>query len=210
MTVNCPSGHSSATTDYCDQCGAPIAAAPEPARTLTDAVEDVHTSTSIVQEPCPDCGAHRAGDDRFCEECGHDFLAAAGTPNTAWEVVIQADRSYFERFAMARLSFPAQRPERRIALEGDEVRIGRSRAGSRESIPEIDLAGPAEDPGVSRLHAALVRHEEGAWAIRDLGSTNGTTVNDDPKAVGTDASVPLAEGDRVHLGVWTTITLRRR
>jgi pSer/pThr/pTyr-binding forkhead associated (FHA) protein len=98
----------------------------------------------------------------------------------------------------------------RIALEGEEVRIGRWRAGSGEPIPDIDLAGAVEDPGVSRLHALLVRQEDDGWAIRDLGSTNGTTVNDDLEAVGTDASVPLAEGDRIHLGVWTTITLRRR
>jgi pSer/pThr/pTyr-binding forkhead associated (FHA) protein len=95
-------------------------------------------------------------------------------------------------------------------LDGDEVQIGRSRAGSTESAPEIDLAGAAEDPGVSRLHAKLARVQDGAWTIRDLGSTNGTTVNDNPRAVGADTVVPLTEGDQIHVGVWTTITLRRR
>jgi hypothetical protein len=212
MTAVCPSGHTSVTSDYCDQCGAPIATAPTPTpvNTTSGVVEDVDTSTSAVREPCPTCAAPRSGDDRFCERCGHDFVAAPRSATREWEAVIQADRNYFERFAPAGLSFPARYPEMRIALEGEEVRIGRRRAGSGEPIPDIDLAGAVEDPGVSRLHALLVRQEDDGWAIRDLGSTNGTTVNDDLEAVGTDASVPLAEGDRIHLGVWTTITLRRR
>jgi hypothetical protein len=212
MTAVCPSGHASATTDYCDQCGAPIAGAPTPTQEIAapNTVEDADTSASPPQQPCPACGAPRSGDDRFCEGCGHDFLAPTATLPPAWEVVIQADRGYFERFAVTGLSFPAERPERRVALEGEQLRIGRSRAGGSDPIPEIDIGGPAEDPGVSRLHAVLVRQENGSWAIRDLGSTNGTTINDDPKAMDAEAVVPLTDGDRIRLGVWTTITLRRR
>jgi hypothetical protein len=39
---------------------------------------------------------------------------------------------------------------------------------------------------------------------------NGTTLNDDPTPVGTEAPVSLADGDRIRLGAWTTITLRAR
>ncbi|MFC5722698.1 FtsK/SpoIIIE domain-containing protein [Streptomyces gamaensis] len=51
-------------------------------------------------------------------------------------------------------------------LHGGEVRIGRS-AGA-------DV--PLDDPDVSRLHCAVTLHEDGAVTLRDLGSTNGTTL----------------------------------
>jgi len=211
MIVVCPSGHRSATTDYCDQCGAPIAitAAPPPATEVLPVVEEVDTSPAARQEPCPGCGARRSGGDRYCEGCGHDFLAPPPAPAT-WEAVASADRGQFERFAAAGLSFPSDSAERRFALEEAEVRIGRSAGRAGEPAPEIDLASDPEDPGISRLHAILERQQDGTYALRDVGSTNGTTVNDDPNPVGTDAALPLADGDRIRLGAWTTITLRSR
>jgi pSer/pThr/pTyr-binding forkhead associated (FHA) protein len=44
--------------------------------------------------------------------------------------------------------------------------------------------------------------------VQDLGSTNGTTINDGADPIDADAPVPLGDGDRIHLGAWTTITLR--
>jgi len=209
MTVLCPSGHPSETSDYCDQCGAPIArSAPAPPATVDLVVDDEDTSPAAPREPCPRCGAPRSGDDRYCEGCGHDFLAPQPAI-AAWEAVASADRAQFERFAADGLSFPADYVERRFPLKGAELRIGRSR-GSGEPAPEIDLASPPEDPGISRLHALLERQEDGSYALRDLGSTNGTTVNDDLHPVGTDTAVPLADGDRIRLGAWTTITVRTR
>ena len=46
--------------------------------------------------------------------------------------------------------------------------------------------------------------------MRDLGSTNGTMVNDDPTPIAPQLAIPLADGDRVRVGAWTTITVRRR
>lgn len=211
MTVVCPSGHLSATTDYCDQCGAPIAVAPTPlqATEVLPVIEEADTSPAARQEPCPACGARRSGDDRHCEGCGHDFLARPATA-AAWEAIASVERGQFERFAVAGLSFPTDYVERRFALEGPELRIGRSRGRADEPAPEIDLAGTPEDPGISRLHAVLERQEDGTYALRDLGSTNGTTLNDDPDPVGADAAVPLVQGDRIRLGAWTTITVRAR
>ena len=56
----------------------------------------------------------------------------------------------------------------------------------------------------------FLRQVDGSYAVVDLDSTNGTTVNDDPKPIDAHVPVPLAEGDRVRLGAWTTVTLRRR
>jgi hypothetical protein len=169
--------------------------------------EDEDTSPAQRQVPCPVCQTARSGDDRFCENCGHDFLAPPPTA-AAWEAVVFADRAQYERFPTAGVSFPADYAERRFPLEASEVRIGRGRPD--DPPLEIDLRGPTEDPGISRLHAALEQQEDGRWRVRDLGSTNGTTLNDDPAPLATNASVSLADGDRIRLGAWTTITLRAR
>ncbi|MEA2354261.1 MAG: hypothetical protein QOD61_390, partial [Solirubrobacteraceae bacterium] len=191
---SCPSGHASGTADYCDQCGAPMVAA------------EVDTSTTTRHEPCPACGAARSGDDRFCEGCGHDFEA----PPTVWEAVVGADRGQWERQGSREVAFPDACPERSFRLEAGQVHIGRSRGRPGGRIPEIDLAGPDEDPGISHLHAVLERRADGSYTVRDLGSTNGTRINDDPTPVGSQVGRPVAAGDRVRLGAWTTVTLRRR
>ena len=208
MTVTCPSGHSSATADYCDRCGAPIApvATPQQPTVELPVVDEIETSPSEVREPCPACGAPRSGDDRYCEGCGHDFLAPP--PATDWEAVVTADRSQFERLATDGLTFPGNYRERRLALDGATMRIGRCRGRPGDPLPEIDLAGAPEDPGISRLHAVLERRSDGGYAIRDLGSTNGTTVNDNPLAQ--DAPLPLEDGDRIRIGAWTTIVVHSR
>ena len=211
MTVACPRGHESGATDYCDQCGAPIAGGP-PAAGATEvlpALDEIDTSPAARREPCPACGAPRSGDDRYCEGCGFDFH---GPPPTAgaWEAVVTADRAQFDRLAVAGMSFPADYAERKFVLAEGENRIGRSRGRADERAPEIDLATEPADPGVSRLHAALERRSDGVIVLRDLGSTNGTMVNDDPVPIAPEIPLPLADGDRVRVGAWTTITLRKR
>jgi diguanylate cyclase (GGDEF)-like protein len=52
-----------------------------------------------------------------------------------------------------------------------------------------------DSPDVSRQHA-IVTPREGGWAIADLGSTNGTHVND----VEVEGEKPLASGDLVRIG----------
>jgi hypothetical protein len=208
VSVVCERGHRSETTDYCDRCGAPIAAGDDDARGEDDlrGDDDVDTSAAAPQQPCPACGAERSGDDRYCEECGFDFVSPPST--SQWEVVVMADRDQFNRYAAGGLAFPEDCEPRRFALQGTRLRIGRSRGRSGEQAPEIDLAGPSADPGVSHLHAALERRDDGSYAVRDLGSTNGTTLNDDPSPLAGEEAVPLSAGDRIRLGAWTTITVR--
>lgn len=86
------------------------------------------------------------------------------------------------------------------------------RAWQAERLPKLLLPHPGlaqplrigRDPGnglrlshetVSRVHAELVR-EDGVWVLRDLGSTNGTTVNG-RRVIG---SVVVRDGDLVGFG----------
>jgi pSer/pThr/pTyr-binding forkhead associated (FHA) protein len=128
-----------------------------------------------------------------------------------WTAVVASDRAYFDDVVAgggpdaASLTFPAYCPERRFRLAGPEMRIGR-RSVAQGLEPEIDLTGPPPDPGVSRLHAVLIAEPDGSWVILDPGSENGTFVNGSEVAAG--ARVPLHDGDRIHIGAWTVITIR--
>jgi hypothetical protein len=258
--ATCPSGHESASDDYCDVCGtligtavlAPVAQAPGPMP------DQALGGVRPAEGACPRCGVPRTG--QFCESCGFDFHAAStgtavstntpgttgvgppipqtaaqpqaeppppieppppsapslptpssATPNgAAWTVVVTADRAYYDSVQeaggpdAAAIRFPAYCPERRFRLAGTEVRVGR-RSESRGIHPEIDLTGPPADPGVSRLHVVLVGDADGTWSVVDPGSANGTLVNGDEIPAG--ESVRLRDGDVIHLGAWTALTV---
>jgi hypothetical protein len=51
------------------------------------------------------------------------------------------------------------------------------------------------DPGVSRKHARFSRESTGVWRVADLGSSNGTFVNE----TRIDGPAVLAPGDRVRV-----------
>lgn len=72
-----------------------------------------------------------------------------------------------------------------IPLALKEVLIGKSSAYAQQVI---------DAPAVSRLHARIRKGEEGYY-LRDLNSTNGTTVNGN--VVFGDTEVLLSEGDRI-------------
>jgi pSer/pThr/pTyr-binding forkhead associated (FHA) protein len=133
------------------------------------------------------------------------------TPTT-WSVVVTADRAYFDRMQLKAapagppLPFPASHGERRFALAGTRMRIGR-RSAVRGVEPEIDLSEPPADPGISRLHALFLPAPEGSWALLDVGSANGTLLNG--REIATGDLIPLHDGDLINLGAWTAITVHR-
>ena len=134
------------------------------------------------------------------------------TPMT-WSVVVTPDRAYYDRMQAekgltgADLPFPDRRTERRFALSGKQMRIGR-RSAARGTEPEIDLSEPPVDPGISRLHALLLPAPGGFWAVLDPGSANGTLLNG--REIPPGDLIPLRDGDRINLGAWTAITIRRQ
>ncbi|MEU3775116.1 FHA domain-containing protein [Streptomyces sp. NPDC032472] len=134
--------------------------------------------------------------------------------NGSWTATIGPDRSYFMAMMQrsgpeaAGLNLPAYSPEQHLPLSGAAITIGRRRASTGES-PDIDLSVPPEDPGVSHQHAVLVQQPDLSWAVVDQNSTNGTTINGGEEPIQPYVPIPLADGDRVHVGAWTTITIRR-
>ena len=85
-----------------------------------------------------------------------------------------------------------------VDLSGTEGYIlGRSDSKS-SYVPDVDLAAyQALDKGVSRRHAALVRHS-GHLHIIDLSSVNGTFLNGD--RLPAETAYPLHVDDQLALG----------
>lgn len=193
-------------------------------RRLTRAVErggdwrgSGETRGEPAARPCPNCAATTSPDERFCLLCGYEYatgtlptappLQLAG-PGAVWEAVVEADEEYFRRGKADGVTFPAACQRRFFKLTELSVLIGR-RSGVRGVELDIDLSGPPEDPGVTHVHAALVREHDGSYAVVDLNSTNGTRVNDDgPLPRG--KRVRLRDGDRIYLGSWSRILIRLR
>ncbi|WP_238014930.1 FHA domain-containing protein [Dactylosporangium sp. AC04546] len=205
VMVVCVEGHESAATDYCDVCGGRIGPAVPPAAPAASA------------GPCPECGTPRGG--RFCEVCGHDFVLNAegipigkvpeATPGQAvvgWQLVAVADRAHHARVGEG-TAFPEYCPDRRFVLTGTRLLIGR-RSRSRGIQPDVDLSGPPEDPGVSHAHAMLLAGPDGRWSVADIGSANGTYLNEATEPIDPDQQYSLGGGDRIHLGAWTMLTLQ--
>jgi hypothetical protein len=193
MTSTCSAGHESTTTDVCSECGVSIV-----------------TSDPDGPTRCPNCNSATAANGN-CPECG--FLAgvsdaAAPWIEEHWEVMIRLDREYFDRLDPDGVEFPDSTFSRRVGLVGDHMTIGR-RSRSRQIAPDIDLAIGSEDTAVSHRHTVLLRQPEGSWALVDQVSTNGTYLNDDEDPVPPNQPVPLSDGDRIHVGFWTTLTMER-
>jgi hypothetical protein len=197
----CVEGHTSAADDYCDVCGSPIGTPQESAPKV---------------KACPTCEAPVSG--RFCEACGHDLALPVPVPPVkpataaaavAWTAVVAADREFYHR-VLARggpdtVEFPQFFPERRIRLVKGATLIGRHNHDQGVE-PEIDLGIHPVDRGVSTQHAVLRVHDSGL-TVTDLGSTNGTSLNDSEDFLANGEETPLADGDRIHVGAWTTITV---
>lgn len=135
-------------------------------------------------------------------------------PSLGWTAVIGPDRDYFMAMMQRSgpeatgLNLPAYSPEQHLPLAYQQITIGRRRHSTGES-PDVDLSVPPEDPGVSHQHAVLVHQPDGSWAVVDQNSTNGTTINGGEDPIQPYVPVQLEDGDRVHVGAWTTITIHR-
>ena len=218
MSVTCPAGHESETVDYCDVCGLRIVPAgeaqPSPMAIAEEREPEPDSDVLVRDEPppaspCPNCGEPNGPDSRFCEDCGFDLASAPPTDDgpTTWEAVVLVDRGFYDELDPDGIAFPDTTTERRVPLSGECARIGRRRHSSPDG-PEIDLAGPPEDTGVSHHHAELVNGEDG-WSLLDCGSTNGTFLNDLAEPLAPGQPVAVHDGDRIHVGAWTTIVIER-
>jgi len=89
----------------------------------------------------------------------------------------------------------AAAPAAALRLEGDP-------AGAHYRLAEANSLGRAADNTIHlpfecvSAHHAQLAYRGGQWWVEDLGSTNGTRVNDIP----VDQALVITYGDRIHLG----------
>jgi hypothetical protein len=235
--ARCPKGHESVATDYCDECGTPMGAQPSaapasaPPGAAAPASGETCPSCGSARDGrfCEVCGHDfvlGGGEERIPAPSGGTAQPVAAVPVSepgplprregtppGWRVVAVADPEYHQRMqAMAMpdappITFPAYCPERRFPMGRTQLLIGRRRP-SRGIEPDIDLTGPPEDPAVSHSHALLVAAGE-SWTLVDLGSANGTYLNGAADPLEPHVPVPVKDGDRIHVGAWTTLTVER-
>jgi hypothetical protein len=175
---------------------------------------------------CPNCQAANTADALFCEDCGYDFatgqlppppaqidpmsgrlVAPARPTDTQWVAEIWVDPDWFTH-QQAAGSCPTSGVPTVVPLRGTVQLIGR-RSRSRNINPEIDCSG---DGAISHRHAELTLASE-RWSVKDLGSTNGTYVGapgDYPdKPLPPQQLRELADDERIYLGAWTRVVVRK-
>lgn len=157
---------------------------------------------------CHECGQEFLEGALFCEECGASLLQAGDIlekVDTPIPEVVDSEAptrplEYRLGFGIKadRIIFVIPSTGRRMKLDlGREISIGR--VDSRQGIwPEVDLTlDRGVDSGVSRRHA-LVRNSDEGVVLVDLGSTNGTRIND--KQLRPERPHILSHGDSVRFG----------
>ncbi|TCC39117.1 FHA domain-containing protein [Kribbella capetownensis] len=232
-TVNCPSGHPSTSTDYCDVCGLPIgtAATPAAASVPAPAVAAPSPAPAPTAQTCPNCSEPAATDALFCESCGYDFttgtmpraassldLSAPGAPVppmppapaevAEWVVERWVDPDWY---AVQQSDDPCPSPGLPVVipLNDKSVLVGRP-SRSRGITPEVDCG---DDTGVSRRQAQLTTDGQ-RWWVEDLQSSNGTYVGPASGPLPEDPISPgqrreLNPDDRVYVGAWTRLVVRK-
>ncbi|MGC3952705.1 MAG: FHA domain-containing protein [Propionicimonas sp.] len=154
----CPSGHSSAATDFCDTCGLPIPAQAADTPVPPPAVAPLQPPAALV---CPACGTPNVADALFCEACGHDFIggttpAPTGSPSTPVEQA-EAEPAAAELATPSEPAAPAELPtipadDHPAADSGErEAEAGRGTEPVEGSSPHQPQASPAKVEWIAEL-----------------------------------------------------------
>lgn len=101
------------------------------------------------------------------------------------------------------LPCPVAAAEKEYHLDLDEQTLGRQFEG-KGIHPEIVV----QDPGISRRHLKLMRDGAGQITVLELGSANGTELNQANLEPGVVTA--LKAGDQLTLGMWTRICVESR
>ncbi|MFN2454082.1 MAG: protein kinase [Pyrinomonadaceae bacterium] len=140
---------------------------------------------------CGFCGGRIAADDVYCAHCGAQqplggmgASAALRTARATAKLVISGTTELNDSFV----------------LHKDSSLVGRTDPHSN-IFPEVDLSKFDPETKVSRRHARIRRQGE-SFLIEDLGSVNGTWVNDAVRLAPNQPRV-LESGDKLRLGETT-------
>ena len=209
MDTICPQGHSSVTTDYCDQCGTPIAVPPVAA----DADAEISSVTEVrvaeaTAELCPLCDTPRTPGDRYCEVDGYDF-ERPGESVAVWSAVVRADRARFELLSPDDLEFPDAPTTLTCALDAESVSVGRQ-SPSRASSPTSTSPVPTRTPACRAVTCASTNcptaRMQWSTVVRRTARRSTTT----PRRSHRTRRCPSPRATTCTSAAWTTITIVRQ
>jgi serine/threonine protein kinase, bacterial len=153
-----------------------------------------HVGSETVQVQtvyCGFCGGRIAADDIFCAHCGaRQPMAGVGSSAT-----LRAARPTAKLVVAGTTELDAS-----FVLQKDNNLLGRTDPHSNV-FPEIDLSRFDPETKVSRRHARIWREGE-TFLVEDLGSVNGTVINDSVRLAPRQPRV-LDSGDKLRLGETT-------
>lgn len=156
---------------------------------------------------CPTCGLEQEQDDLFCSNCGTKLVSTdklrtmpidSSRMGGSITNKLEGSGTLPVPVTKARLNLHIIRSGQILPLNGPgEYIVGRVSEG-QSILPDIDLEPyTAYESGVSRLHARIRIEEHTMW-ITDLGSANGTRLNNEKLTPNQD--YPLSNKDVLRLG----------
>ncbi len=161
------------------------------------------TGVSSPWHVCPNCSAPLTSKTTYCEHCGATIGYDSPTLMVGKDLRRDLRRRQITNYAApppgTMALYLSGRTAPLIIETAVPITLGRNVPGNpRPTVDLMQYHGGIQ--GVSRLHAMIRRHE-GGYILTDLGSTNGTWLNDEqlPKS----ESRFLQSGDQIRLGYMT-------
>src|SRR5580658_820493 len=188
--------------DYCDGCGAKLAAAagstaaaPEAAPAAAPAAESTDAAPAAAPETSsPEASSNEAPAAEVPKsEAPTGEIKPEAAPESAPATTAAAGAPFKAKLSVVR----GGRKGQEFPLEDGNNLVGRWDPETG-SFPEVDLDADDPEAKISRKHA-LIRIDAGKITIEDIGSLNGTYVNRQPR-LSPGSPAEIKSGDEVIIG----------
>ncbi len=187
--------------DYCDGCGAKLAAAGSsaaPAEAAGAAPEAAPAASAAESADANPAAAETASAEAPAAEVSRSEaptgeIKPEAAPASAPPTAAAAGAPFKAKLSVVR----GGRKGQEFPLEDGNNLIGRWDPETG-SFPEVDLDADDPEAKISRKHA-LIRIDAGKITIEDIGSLNGTYVNRQPR-LSPGSPAELKSGDEVIIG----------
>lgn len=147
---------------------------------------------------CKFCGHEKLEGEVFCTQCGKDDQGRAPIVTKAVDADIdQSDTTEMFGPALMHKTITLAIGEARLNVDiQEQIILGRADASNPEP-PDLDLIPyDAVDKGVSRRHARIERQRNTLFIV-DMGSANGTFIND--RRLPSNQPSVVRSGDEIRL-----------
>ena len=183
--------------DYCDGCGAKLAAADASAPAAGAAAPETPAPAPEADKPAepPPAEAPSGAESKPSEAPTGEIKPAQATPAEAPAPAAAAAvvAAFKARLKVVR----GGRKDQEFPLEDGNNLVGRWDPETG-AFPEVDLDADDPEAKISRKHA-LIRIAEGKITVEDIGSLNGTYVNRGSR-LQPGSPIELKTGDEIIIG----------